>query len=67
MEKRFENKGPIVGRFVVKVSSRGAGVSLYISKSLCETFNIKPGDRLHIDILDHYVPKPAGGDKNAET
>ena len=67
MKKSCDVKGSIGVQLDVKVSRRGAGASLYVRKEFCEWYGIKPGDKLKIEILEHWRPKPAGGDKNAET
>ena len=52
--KTFKNLGKIGLRVILNASQRGKGVALYLDKKICETFGIRAGDRVEVELLDLY-------------
>jgi antitoxin component of MazEF toxin-antitoxin module len=55
MEKEFGVVQEINERLTLRVSARGAGLCIYLPKSLTETYGVKAGHKLKIDIKEHFV------------
>jgi hypothetical protein len=50
--------GQIQETHALPVSARGDGLCLYLPKAFCELHGIIAGDRLKVQIRDHYRQKP---------
>jgi len=48
--EQFEEIGKVGLTLLMTVSARGSGFYLYIPKGVCDTFGIRVGDRLEVQI-----------------
>lgn len=45
-------------RPILRVSQRGKGLYLYLPKTVVEVSEIRPGDRIEVDLRAVYRPQP---------
>lgn len=57
MNKEYEQIGVVKETHSLRVSARGDGLYLYLPRGLCEVHGIMAGDRVKVQLLEHYRPK----------
>lgn len=50
----WERIGVLKETQTLPVSARGAGLCLYLPKDLCEVYGLIAGDRLKVELRDHF-------------
>ena len=63
MRKEFEKVKSLKITVLMRVSAHGNGLYLYLPKDIVEAYGIIAGNKLGVQILDHYQPKTAKGVK----
>jgi len=64
MSEKFEQIGEIRETHSLAVSARGDGLCLYLPKKLCMLYGILAGDRIKVQLREHYrlkMPVPTVG------
>jgi len=57
MTERWEKIGEIRETHSLRVAGRGNGLYLFLPKGLCEVHGIVAGDRVKVQLRDHFRPK----------